>query len=211
MKHIKIFLFSLTAAFGLGNLAHIEGATRNKELARYVAPFFNSTVVSSGVQTRKVVQLIANRDVKGLNKLDATNYLTFKREEGLIAVDGNPTGRVRLVLWGATNALVFVLLHSALNESTEDDAKTLAMLDVLLEKGLELNAVGRTLDFTKENPDVSPPMSLVQIALSFSFPEAVEKLLKKGACFDASLINEARERGQSDLAELLERYKAQAK
>lgn len=119
-------------------------------------------------------------------------------------------------MFGSENAFFFVLLHAALNESPEDDAATLAMLDVLLEKGLSISPRSVRVYWVKDKPedaakDYIAEMPLVETAIGLAFPEAVEKLLKAGASFAVDTISEARKRDRQDIVQLLEKYKDQAK
>ena len=135
-----------------------------------------------------VVNLIARQDVESLAKMDPKQLKggqiwvhdasKFKDDMG-----GKLTSRII----AGENAISFVLFHSIMNKTKQDNKKTLDMLNVLLGKNLSLNITSGSVDFVKNKPsdsrsyDYIALFSLVEAALMYSFPEALEVLLKHGA------------------------------
>ncbi len=211
MKFIKLFLLSFCAIISLSSAEQMDTTKQKESIASFISPLFNKPPFeNSDKKLLSIIQLIAKRDIEGLKACSADD-LTFGTD-AVVWVDGehysliNNEKAIQQVCYTGTNALPFVLLHSSLNQSEQDDKTTLAMLDMLLDKGLDLSAKWTYTIWVDDKDYVVPPASLVEVALMVNFPEALIKLLEKGAHFDARLIDIARERGYINSADLLECY-----
>lgn len=146
------------------------------------------------LKTFKIINLIAERNIEALKEMSPEELeLTYRQ----ICVDSDRfkdtmrwDNRLVARMLGGENALVFALFHSATNQTKEDNEKTVAMLEILLNKGLNPNPQATFVYWVKDNAadtdakDYVRPISLPQIALLYSFPQALELLLKHGATFD---------------------------
>jgi hypothetical protein len=103
-------------------------------------------------------------------------------------------GRLSSRILAGQNALAYVLFDSATNQTEEDNKKTLEMLQILLDKKLDPNAIAGQVFWVKDKPedegalDYVGTYSLVWAAIEYSFPEALELLLKNGARYSPYLL-----------------------
>ncbi len=138
-----------------------------------------------------IIDMIAQRNVDQLTSVDA-EHLRFS--DGQVWVPGSqfdskfvPTEDPRLftcALLGGGNALAFVLFNSARDKTVQDKKDTLAMIQLLLGKGLDPNAYAGIAYFIKNSltstgsADYPRVMSLLEVAKKYSDPEAAELVRK---------------------------------
>lgn len=135
----------------------------------------------------KTVTAIANRDTATLQSMPK-DELEFK--DGQLWVPGEKfknqfDGLLMSQILGAKNALFFVIYHALLNTSENDTKKTLAMLKILLEKGLNPNTLCGHVYFVKDNPDDTYAPDFVDIMTLYEatnryFPAAHDLLKQFG-------------------------------
>jgi len=179
------------------------------------------------LNTYKIAELIAD---KNINALKQVNSKELQKNDLQIWVEADRfpnnfknsfEGKLASMIIGGENALAFVLFHSATNKTEEDNKKTLEMLRVLLEdKKLNPNAIVGIVYWVKDNPtdtralDYVSNFPLVALAIDYSFPAALELLLKHGATFSSNIAAGVKER-QNELPnakriqELFANYKSQ--
>ena len=135
--------------------------------------------------TIAIFDIIAERNIEALKQIS-----TEQLEEGFrIFVpaayfndDMGGTLVSRYIQGG--NAIAAVLFHSALDRTSQDKEKTLAMLRVLFDKKLDPNTQARELYWVKDSPsddralDYVQTMSLPELAEKYSFDDA-QKLLQE--------------------------------
>ncbi|HEV2600841.1 MAG TPA: hypothetical protein VGT41_00950 [Candidatus Babeliales bacterium] len=136
------------------------------------------------LKTYKIAQTIAQHDLKTLEEA-TPEQLSFKN--GDISVEGDRfkyTGNGRLTsrMLAGENALAFVLFHSAMDKTQEDQDKTMAMLKILFNKKLDPNTKAGEVYWVKDKPtdksgyDYVSTFSLSQAASIYSFPQAQQLL-----------------------------------
>lgn len=113
----------------------------------------------------KTVTAIANKDIQTLQAMPK-DELEYK--DGQLWVPGKRfknqfDGLLVSRILGSKNALFFVIYHALLNASETDNQQTLAMLKVLLEKGLNPNTLCGGAYFVKDNPDAEYAPDFVNI------------------------------------------------
>ena len=133
-----------------------------------------------------VANLISEGNIEALKNMSREQLQFY---EGQIEVEGklfNDTGPGYLVYRAISgrNALAFVLFHSVLDKTQADKDRTLAMLQVLLDKKLNPNArAGEVLWVSKDESSTTAAdyvrrLWLREVAAEYSFPEA-QALLEK--------------------------------
>lgn len=135
----------------------------------------------------KTVTAIASGDITTLQSM-SKDELEFK--DGQVWVPGEKfknqfDGRLLSRILGAKNALFFVIYHALLNTSETDKQQTLAMLKVLLEKGLTPNTLCGLVFFVKDNPDDTNAPDFVDVMTLYEatdryFPAAHDLLKQFG-------------------------------
>lgn len=174
---------SLGSLFSLPNI-DIEAQNDARVIFRYVhesAPFFKHQVenlkksdqgnkeVLADQQKKlllcEVIDIIASQDIESLSKL-APSSLIFDNVP--ITVPGNKfkddfQGRCIARMIEAENALGFVLFHSLLDSSDEQEQKTLQLLRVCFEKGLDFNTKFSFVYWVKNNKEDKGAFDYVSI------------------------------------------------
>lgn len=146
--------------------------------------------LENDLKTYKVATIVANKDIEALKKMTKEELQT----SGQIWVPADRfkdqmKGLLASRIIGALNAIGYVIFHSATNKTEEDNKKSLEMLQILLDKKLNPNALAGDVYWVKNKPedkssyDYVGNYSFVGATLENSFPEALELLLKNGAVY----------------------------
>lgn len=161
----------------------------------------------------KVATLIEDRNIDELKKMDAKQ---LKFQDGQIWVPGKlfkdqMDGRLASRILGGENALAFTLFYSIFDKSDEDADKTLTLLKVLLDKGLDPNGWAGEAYFVKNDPsdsfssDYPAVYSLPEVAIIYSSPEALKLLIEHGAKIDTQniefLLGQMKQQGLPNIQE----------
>lgn len=148
------------------------------------------------LETYKLATLIAKRNVEALKNISEEQLgITpqiwvpakfFKDQMG---------GKLHSRIIGGENALALVIFHSALDTTPEEKQKTLKMLRILIDKGLDVNAQAGDVWWVKDHPgdkralDYVSNYPLVIQAMAFSYPTVLELLLKHGARYNREMVD----------------------
>ena len=148
------------------------------------------------LETYKLATLIAKRNVEGLNKISEEQLgITPQIIVPAKFFKDQMNGLLHAKGIGGENALALVIFHSALDTTPEEQQKTLKMLRILIDKGLNINAQVGDVFFVKDHPgdkrslDYVENYPLVIQALIFSYPTVLELLLKHGARYDREMVD----------------------
>ena len=145
------------------------------------------------LNTYTIIEIISSGDIDLLKKTDVQDLDDMSGGQIWVPASyfkDDMGGRLESKIIGAQNALGYVVLHSALDTTEKDQARTIEMLQVLLNKKVDINAKIGIVLWLKNNPsdeyalDYVGYSSPVEAAIQFSTPAVVELLLKHGAEFD---------------------------
>ena len=145
------------------------------------------------LNTYTIIEIISSCDIDLLKKTNVQDLNDMSGGQIWVPASyfkNDMGGRLESRIIGAQNALGYVMLHAAIDESEEDQARTIEMLQVLLNKKVDINSQIGMVAWVKNNPcdehalDYVGYLSPVEAAIQFSTPAVLELLLKNGAVFD---------------------------
>jgi len=160
-------LASVSAQITKSALSH----SQEKQLRRYL-------------QKLTILDCIARRDIQGLVSAKKSELESYS-DDLYVSVDAGRCkdtmhGRLVSFIFDAENALPFVLYHAALDTTDNEKQATLAMLEVLFSKGLDVSVCGGHGYWLKQKAsddtayDYVGESSLEELAKEYSFKEAQE-------------------------------------
>lgn len=178
--------------------------------------------LEDNLKTYKLAKVIADIDIEALKgmtleELETNGQIWVPADRFKDQMKGLLASRII----AGQNAIAYVLFYSATNKTEEDNKKTLEMLQILLDKKLNPNALASDVYWVKNKPedewslDYVGQYSLVGAALIYSFPEALELLLKNGAVYSDGTMQrlewalEHKLPYAKEFEKILSRYKSQ--
>lgn len=198
-KNIIIAVLIILGCAGLGALYYYNMTKQQADLAQErvtlaqdITVFFNyaqqelqKNPASEQTELLKVINIIGNRNIQALKQLSPEQLqFKFRKSEFEVPVEqfkNNKDDRVVSRTLTGQNAIAFVLFHSILDNTPEDEEKTLAMLNVLFDKKLDPNTKAEQRFAVKHKRIIGAAVvnySLLELAKYYSFKKA-EVLLQE--------------------------------